>query len=62
MIRQFKLSEGIFARYASLLCETVVPFQEAVLRDEVEGTVKLIPYFMWGNRGLNRMRVWMPAR
>jgi DUF1680 family protein len=37
MIRQFKLSEGIFARYASLLCETVIPFQEAVLRDEVEG-------------------------
>jgi DUF1680 family protein len=29
---------------------------------EVEGTVKLIPYFMWGNRGLNRMRVWMPVR
>ena len=24
--------------------------------------VKLIPYFMWGNRGLNEMRVWMPVR
>ena len=24
--------------------------------------VNLIPYFMWGNRGLNEMRVWMPVR
>ncbi len=25
-------------------------------------TVRLIPYFMWGNRGLNQMRVWLPVR
>ena len=24
--------------------------------------VKLIPYFMWGNRGLNEMRVWLPVQ
>jgi DUF1680 family protein len=24
--------------------------------------IKLIPYFMWGNRGLNQMRVWMPLK
>jgi len=24
--------------------------------------LKLIPYFMWGNRGLNQMRVWMPVK
>lgn len=25
-------------------------------------TLKLIPYFMWGNRGLNPMRIWFPVR
>ena len=25
-------------------------------------TLRLIPYFMWGNRGLNQMRVWFPAK
>lgn len=25
-------------------------------------SVKLIPYFMWGNRGLNQMRVWIPVK
>ena len=29
---------------------------------EVERQIKLIPYFMWGNRGLNQMRVWMPVK
>ena len=24
--------------------------------------IKLIPYFMWGNRGLNEMRVWLPVK
>ncbi len=37
MIQHFKLSEGLFSRYASLLCDTVIPFQEAVLNDRVEG-------------------------
>ena len=29
---------------------------------EVERELKLIPYFMWGNRGINQMRVWMPVK
>lgn len=29
---------------------------------EVKKSVKLIPYFMWANRGLNKMRVWMPIK
>lgn len=29
---------------------------------EVGRQIKLIPYFMWGNRGLNQMRVWMPVK
>ena len=37
MIHHFKLSEGLFSRYATLLCNTVIPFQEAVLNDRVEG-------------------------
>ena len=28
----------------------------------VDRELKLIPYFMWGNRGLNQMRVWMPVK
>jgi len=37
MLHEFRMSEGIFSRYAKLLCDTVVPFQEAVLNDRVEG-------------------------
>jgi len=37
MIQNFKLSEGLLSRYAKLLCDTVIPFQEAVLNDRVEG-------------------------
>ena len=29
---------------------------------EIPRTLKLIPYFMWGNRGLNQMRIWFPVR
>lgn len=24
--------------------------------------IRLIPYFMWGNRGVNQMRVWLPVK
>ena len=37
MIRSFQFSQGLIGRYARLLCDTVIPFQEAVLRDQVEG-------------------------
>jgi len=37
MIHNFKLSDGLFSRYANLLCDTVIPFQEAVLNDRIEG-------------------------
>lgn len=37
MLQHFKASHGLFARYAALLCDTVVPFQEAVLHDRIEG-------------------------
>lgn len=36
MLKSFKLSEGLFSHYARLLCDTVIPFQEAVLNDRVE--------------------------
>lgn len=36
MLKSFKLSEGLFAHYARLLCDTVIPFQEAVLNDRME--------------------------
>lgn len=29
---------------------------------EEESELKLIPYFMWGNRGINQMRVWIPLK
>lgn len=37
MLQHFQLSDGLIARYARLLCDTVIPFQEAVLNDRVEG-------------------------
>lgn len=37
MIHSFQLSEGLLSHYAKLLCNTVIPFQEAVLNDKVEG-------------------------
>ena len=36
MLRHFKSANGLLSRYAKLLCDTVVPFQEAVLNDRVE--------------------------
>ena len=29
---------------------------------EEKRELKLIPYFMWGNRGENQMRVWLPVK
>ena len=37
MIHNFQLTDGLLARYARLMCDTVVPFQEAVLNDRVPG-------------------------
>lgn len=37
MIHNFKLSDGLLSRYAKLLCNTVIPFQEAVLNDKIDG-------------------------
>ena len=36
MLKHFKSANGLLSRYAKLLCDTVVPFQEAVLNDRVE--------------------------
>lgn len=37
MLHNFKMSGGLFSHYAELMCDTVVPFQEAVLNDRIEG-------------------------
>ncbi len=39
MLKNFKHTEGLFARYARLVCDTVVPYQEKAIRDEIEGIV-----------------------
>ena len=36
MLRNFKYTEGLLARYARLVCDTVVPYQEKAIKDEVE--------------------------
>jgi len=36
MLHHFKLTDGLLWRYANLACNTVIPFQEAVLHDQVE--------------------------
>ena len=30
--------------------------------EKVPCMIKMIPYYTWGNRGLNQMRVWLPER
>ena len=35
MLQHFRMSEGLLSRYSRLLCDTVIPFQEAVLNDRV---------------------------
>ena len=37
MLHHFRLSEGLLSRYSRLLCDTVIPFQEAVLNDRIPG-------------------------
>ena len=37
MIHSFKLTEGLLSRYANLVCDTVCPFQEAILNGKAEG-------------------------
>ena len=37
MLKELTLTKGLFARYAKQLCDTMIPFQEAVLNDRVEG-------------------------
>lgn len=29
---------------------------------EEKRQIRLIPYFMWGNRGVNQMRIWLPVK
>ena len=39
---------------------------EQIIRDAAKATkrqtIRLIPYYAWGNRGKSEMTVWMPAR
>ena len=37
MLQHFQMSEGLLARYSRLVCNTVIPFQEAVLNDRIPG-------------------------
>lgn len=37
MLHHFKPSEGLLSHYARLMCDTVIPFQEAVLNDRIDG-------------------------
>ena len=30
--------------------------------DRKECQITLVPYYTWGNRGLNQMRIWLPER
>lgn len=39
MLKKFRHTEGLLARYARLVCDTVVPYQERAIRDEIEGVV-----------------------
>ncbi len=37
------------------------PLYRTVSTEKVKKTIRLIPYYAWGNRGKSEMTVWMPA-
>jgi hypothetical protein len=57
------------SRIMALECEVVVrdqqPWTGALYRPAATAkhrqTIRLIPYYAWGNRGKSEMTVWMPA-
>ena len=40
LIKNFKITSGFFNRYEALIKDTVIPYQEKALRDEIEGADK----------------------
>jgi DUF1680 family protein len=38
-----------------------IPLYHSVATKKVKKTIRLIPYYAWGNRGKSEMTVWMPA-
>lgn len=54
---------GIRKLYAEGYRETVNEELYSFERQETQPSqVTLVPYYTWGNRGLNQMRVWIPER
>lgn len=45
--------------YREAVSEELYSYEEP---EEKECKITLIPYYAWGNRGLNQMRVWIPER
>ena len=58
------------SRVTALECEVLVREHQSwggtLYRDAAKATkrqtIRLIPYYAWGNRGKSEMTVWMPAR
>lgn len=60
-----KLTDGILAGNVEIRVEgyKLTSETQPYSTKRPQGTpcvIKAIPYFVWGNRGLNQMRVWMP--
>lgn len=54
---------GIKKLYAEGWRETVNEELYSFKRQEAKPcTITFVPYYTWGNRGLNQMRVWIPER
>ncbi|MDE6845031.1 MAG: glycoside hydrolase family 127 protein [Lachnospiraceae bacterium] len=45
--------------YREIVSENLYSYEAP---EEKECTVTLVPYYTWGNRGLNQMRVWIPEK
>lgn len=52
----------VTARGTELVCDDSKALYFTDGYREEKRKIKLIPYFMWGNRGLNQMRVWLPVK
>ncbi|MGD0020267.1 MAG: beta-L-arabinofuranosidase domain-containing protein [Candidatus Limnocylindrales bacterium] len=53
---------GVACRADERMVWPYAPGTGADAPDEWTGTVMMIPYFAWGNRGASGMRVWIPQR
>ena len=67
MVTANAISEGVLKGVISLEAEGYRTFPGKALYEmskpkRIKCIIKAIPYYTWGNRGVNQMRVWVPEK